>query len=72
MLPIEFQVNWLFGSGKETKKIDFKDGRHGGHLGFPIGKILAIFDLQVTLMLPTKCRVDWRRGVGEGVLKRNC
>ena len=30
---------------KEKKqKIDFQDG---GHLGFPIGKILAIFDLQV-------------------------
>ena len=28
--------------------------RHGGHLGFPIGKILATFDLQVTLMLPSK------------------
>ena len=23
--------------------------RYGGHLGFPIGTILAIFDLQVTL-----------------------
>ena len=31
-------------------KIDFQDGRH---LGFPIGTILAIFDLQVTLMIPT-------------------
>ena len=35
-------------------KIDFQDGRHGCHLGLPIGKILAIFDLQVTPMLPTK------------------
>ena len=25
-----------------------------GHLGFPIRKIFAIFDLQVTPMLPTK------------------
>ena len=33
-------------------KIDFQDGRHGGHLGFPIRMILAIFDLQVTPMLP--------------------
>ena len=38
-------------------KIDFQDGGHGGHLGFPIGTILAIFDLQVTLMLPTNFRV---------------
>ena len=46
------------------RKIDFQDGGHGGHLGFPIGTILAIFDLQVTLMLPTKYRVNWPRGVG--------
>ena len=37
--------------------IDFQDGGHGGHLGFLIRTILAIFDLQVTLMLPTKFRV---------------
>ena len=40
-------------------KIDFQDGGHGGHLGFPIGTILAIFDLQVTSMLPTNYRVNW-------------
>ena len=34
-------------------KIDFQDGCHGGYLGFPIGLILAIFDLQDTPMLPT-------------------
>ena len=31
---------------------------------FPIGTILGIFVLQVTLMLPTKYRVNWPRGVG--------
>ena len=31
----------------------------------PIGTILAIFDLQVTLMLPTKFRVNWLLGLGE-------
>ena len=31
----------------------------GGHLGFPIGMILAIFDLQVTLMVPSKFGVNW-------------
>ena len=36
---------------EKKRKIDFQDG---GHLGFPIGTILAIFDLQVTLMLPSK------------------
>ena len=47
-------------------KIDFQDGRYGGHLGFPIGTSSAIFDLQVTLMLPTKFRVHWPRSVGGG------
>ena len=31
----------------KKRKIDFQDGGHGGHLGFPIGMILAIFDLQL-------------------------
>ena len=30
---------------KKQLKIDFQDGGHGGHFGFPIGTILAIFDL---------------------------
>ena len=38
---------------EKKRKIDFQDGSHLGHLVFPIGKILAIFDLQVTSMLPT-------------------
>ena len=37
--------------------LSFQDGGHGGHLGFPVGTILAIFDLQVTLMLPTMIQV---------------
>ena len=45
---------------EKKRKTDFQDGRHGGYLGFPIGTILAIFDLQVTPMLPTKFRVNWR------------
>ena len=49
------------------QKIDFQDGRHYcGHLGFSIGIILAIFDLQVTPMLPSKFRVNWLFGSGEG------
>ena len=52
MLPTKFRVKWPFSSGEEAK-IDFQDGCHGGHLGFLMGRILAIFDLQVTLMLPT-------------------
>ena len=62
MLPTMFGVNCPFGSGEEAK-IDFQDGSHGGNLGFPIRTILAIFDLQVTLMLPIKYRVNWPRGV---------
>ena len=69
MLPTEFQVSWPFDSEEEAK-IDFQDGRHdrndfiyflsishpdnGGHFGFPLGRNLAIFALQVTPMLPTK------------------
>ena len=30
---------------------------NGGHLGFPVGTILAISDLQVTQMLPTTFEV---------------
>ena len=41
---------------EKKQKIDFQNDGHGGHLGFPIGTILAIFNLQVTLMLPTKFR----------------
>ena len=40
-------------------KIDFQDGRHGSHLGFPKGTNFAIFDLQVTPMLPSKFQVKW-------------
>ena len=42
---------------EKKRKINFQDGRHGGHLGFPIGTILAVFYLQVTSMLPTKFQV---------------
>ena len=55
MLPTMFQVNWPFGSGEEAIiKIVFQDSSHGGHLEFPI---LAVFDVQVTPMLPIKFQV---------------
>ena len=69
MLPTKFRVNWPFGSGEEAKK-SFQNGRHGGHVGFPIGTILAIFYLQVTSMLPTKFRVYWPFGPGEEAKNR--
>ena len=56
MPPTKFQVNWSFLPEKK-RKIDFQDGHHGGHLGFPIGMILAIFNLQVTPMIPTSSRL---------------
>ena len=42
MLPNKFGVSWPSVQEKK-RKIDFQDGGHGGHLGFPIGTILAIF-----------------------------
>ena len=49
-------------SVQEKGKIDFQDGGHGG---FPIRTILAIFDLQVIPMLPSKFGVNWPFGSGE-------
>ena len=43
-------------------KIDFQDGR----LGFPIGTILAVLDLQVTPILLIKVRVSWPFNSGDG------
>ena len=55
---------------EKKRKIDFQDGCHGGHLGFPISTILAIFDLQVTPMLPSKFGVNWPFGSGEEAKNR--
>ena len=64
MLPTRCRVNWPFVQ-KKKRKIDFQDGRHGGHLGIPIGTILAMFNLHVTPKLLTKFRVNWAFGSGE-------
>ena len=55
-----------FGSGEEAKN---KFSRWPP-LGFPIGTILAIFDLQVTRMLPTELQVNWPFGSGEEAKNR--
>ena len=55
---------------EKKRKIDFQDGGHGGHLGFLIGTILAIFDLQVTLIVPSKFGVNWPFGSGEEAKNR--
>ena len=65
-----FGVNWLLGLGEEAKKTDFQDGCHGGQLGFPIGTILAIFDLQVTPMLPSNFGVNWPFSSGKEAKNR--
>ena len=41
ILPTKFRVNWQFQEKK--RKINFQNGGHGGHLGFPIGTILTMF-----------------------------
>ena len=65
MLPTKFWVNWHLGLG-EVAKIDFQDGHHGGHLGFMISTIVAIFDvIHVTPMLPSKFGVNWPFSSGE-------
>ena len=64
MLPTKFRVNWHSVQEKK-RKIDFQDGRHSDHLGFPIRTILAIFDLQVTPKLPTLVWINWFFGSGE-------
>ena len=64
-ITTKFQVNWPL--VQEKRKIYFQDGCHGGHLGFLIQKILAIFYLQVTLMLPFEFLVNWPFSSGEEV-----
>ena len=68
ILPIKFQVNWPYCSKKF--KIDFQACDSGRHTGFPIRTNLAIFDLQVTQILPTMFRINWPLGPGEEVKNR--
>ena len=58
ILPIKYRGNRPFCLGEQVQ-INFQDGDGGGHIAFPIGEILAIFDLQVTEKLAFKFR---RRG----------
>ena len=43
MIPISSFKSIGLSVQKKKRKIDFQDGRHGGHLGFPVGTILAFF-----------------------------
>ena len=55
---------------EKKRKIEFQDGFHGGHLGFPIRTILAFFYLKVTPILPSKFGVNWLLGLGEETKNR--
>ena len=48
----------------------FEQTLNGSQLGITIGTILAIFDLRVTPMLPTKFRVNWPFSSGEEAKNR--
>ena len=61
-----FESNGLSFQEKK-RKIDFHEG---GHHGFSIGTILAIFILQITPMLPTNFQVNWPLGSGEEAKNR--
>ena len=58
---------------QEKFKLGFQDSRHGGHLGVTIGTglfTLFTFGVQVTLMLPTKLKVNCPFGSGDEVQNR--
>ena len=59
VLPIRFQVNIGLSVQENKFKVDFKNGDFGSYIAFPIRTNLAIFDLQVTQILPTKFQVNW-------------
>ena len=44
---------------------EFQDGRHGGHLGYQNGTILAILNLYVTVMPPIKFRLNLTNSLGD-------
>ena len=44
---------------KKKMEKDFQDGSRCCNVGFPIRKILAIFDIQVIPIIPIKFRVNW-------------
>ena len=69
MLPTKFESVGL--SVQEKKQqIYFQDGLHGSHLGFPIRKILAILNLQITSKLPSQVGVNWPFSSGKTVKNR--
>ena len=55
---------------QEKLNTDFQKGGHGWYLGFPMRMILAIFDLQVSLIFPMNFPVNWPFGSEEKVQNR--
>ena len=47
---------------------EFQDGRHGGHLGYLNGTIVAILNLCITVMPPTKFQLNRTYGLGGDVI----
>ena len=64
-MTIKVRINWPLVQEKKCK-INFQDDGHGGHLGFPIRTILAMFDLQITPIRPTNFQGNWPFGSGVG------
>ena len=61
MLPIKLAQS------KEMLFEEFQDGRHGSHLGYRNGTILAILNLYVTPMPPIKFQLNLIYGLGDVV-----
>ena len=55
---------------RRRSKLDFPDSSHGGHFGFQIGTILALFNLQVTLMFLSRFKSICFFGSGEKAKNR--
>ena len=68
MIPTSFKSIGLLVQEKK-RKLDFQDGHHRTSW-ISNQKDFSFFDLQVTLMLPSKFQVNWPFGSGEEVNKR--
>ena len=69
ILPMKFELIALLVQEKKVK-IDFQHSCQGDHLGFPIRKILAIFDVHVYMIIPIKFRTNGPFYSGEEVQNR--
>ena len=66
MPPIKFQLIGLT-VWEEMSFEKFQNGRHGGHLGYRNGKIVAILNFHVATMPPTKFQFNLTYGSGGDV-----